>query len=697
MIQIYKPENVKYDNNGDMTLFPESAKIHIILNGSWTAALTHPIDPGGRWQYIQDQAVVKMPSFNGDQLFRIRSKTKTDTEIEAELEPIFMDARDDCFLMDVRPTEKTGQQALDIMTAVSPKYKGSSNISKISTAYYVTKNLIEAINGEDDNSFIKRWGGEIVFDNFKVIINRKTGRDNGLELLYGKNIKQDGVSEDVDFSDVVTRIVPKSYNGHMMSGPTPWVDSPVINSYPTVKTRTMTFDDVKMRADAQDGDGENGVTICDTQEQLNEALKKKCNDQFESGLDKPKVTLTIDMVMLQNTDAYKDFEDLESVALGDTIHCRHSKLDISTDARVIELEYDAVLKKVDHVVLGDFKYNYFNNVTSLMERVDAAIRSDGTVIGEQIYGIINGVKAMMRAQATVAQPAPVRATIFEDLNPKSPTYGALCLGTMGFQIAYERTADGREWDWRTFGTGRGFFADYIVAGTMLCDRIRGGTLKLGGLDNIDGLLRLVDAKDVEIGRWDKDGITITRGSIRSSDFVEGESGIEIDLDASTMTSYKTDAFGNRSKCVFSDGGVTITNLDNTGEKISIRFEKNGDNYIPIISGFSGGHGFSVNHNALVYMIGTVFKSSIGVSGDKGYVATDELTVREAVKTGGGQGITKRIDLPGNAFLIFHSGICVGGGSAVDGKTGRAEFSDNSWMHFTGGIIDSGHTSEGGNL
>ena len=48
-------------------------------------------------------------------------------------------------------------------------------------------------------------------------------------------------------------------------------------------------------------------------------------------------------------------------------------------------------------------------------------------------------------------------------------------------------------------------------------------------------------------------------------------------------------------------------------------------------------------------------------------------------------------------MIFHSGICVGGGSAVDGKTGRAEFSDNSWMHFTGGIIDGGHTTEGGDL
>lgn len=157
MIQIYNPDNTAYEKNGDMTLFPTSAKIRVILNGSWTATINHPIDPEGRWKYIQDQAVVKMSSFNGEQLFRIKSKTKTDTEIETNLEPIFMDARDDCFLIDIRPTGKTGQQALDIMTAVNPKYKGSSNISVISTAYYVTKNLIEAINGDDDNAFVKRW------------------------------------------------------------------------------------------------------------------------------------------------------------------------------------------------------------------------------------------------------------------------------------------------------------------------------------------------------------------------------------------------------------------------------------------------------------------------------------------------------------------------------------------------------------
>ena len=661
MIQIYNPDNTAYEKNGDMTLFPTSAKIRVILNGSWTATINHPIDPEGRWKYIQDQAVVKMSSFNGEQLFRIKSKTKTDTEIETNLEPIFMDARDDCFLIDIRPTGKTGQQALDIMTAVNPKYKGSSNISVISTAYYVTKNLIEAINGDDDNAFVKRWGGETIFDNFKVIINRRTGRDNGLELLYGKNIPQDGISEEVDFSEVVTRIVPKAYNGYMMSGDTPWVDSPLIKNYPTIKTRTISFEDVKMRTDAQDGDEDNGVTLCDSQEQLNTVLKKKCNEQFESGLDKPKVTLTVDMVMLQNTDAYKEYADLESVSLGDTVHCRHSRLNISTDARVVELGYDAIGKKVDYVVLGDFKYNYFNNITSMMDRVDAAIRPDGTVIGEKVYGIIDGIKALMRTQATAAQPAAVRSMIFEDLNPKSPTYGALCLGSMGFEIASKRTADGKDWIWSTFGTGKGFFADFITAGTMLADRIRAGKLQ-------------------------------------SQDYVEGKSGFELDLDKGIINFYGSDNSGNASKLVFDKGGITISNLaDGSTGKVSIRYQKIGDDYYPIISGTDGETGYSMNQNALIYMIGTVFKSSIGVSGNKGYVATDELTVRESIKTGGGEGLTQKITLPGGAFLQFHSGVCVGGKSAVDGKTGRAEFSDNSWMHFTGGVVDSGHTTEGGNL
>ena len=42
----------------------------------------------------------------------------------------------------------------------------------------------------------------------------------------------------------------------------------------------------------------------------------------------------------------------------------------------------------------------------------------------------------------------------------------MSIGTMGFCIASERTADGKDWDWKTFGTGSGFYADYICVGQL---------------------------------------------------------------------------------------------------------------------------------------------------------------------------------------------------------------------------------------
>ena len=56
-------------------------------------------------------------------------------------------------------------------------------------------------------------------------------------------------------------------------------------------------------------------------------------------------------------------------------------------------------------------------------------------------------------------------------------------------------------------------ADFITAGTMLADRIRGGELILGGLNNQDGVLKMLDASNTQIGKWDKDGIEITKGKI----------------------------------------------------------------------------------------------------------------------------------------------------------------------------------------
>jgi phage minor structural protein len=510
MIQIYNPENTDFEKNGNMTLFPSSATVNAKISGAWEVTLEHPLDDEGRWKYIVDNAVVKMPSFNGEQLFRITHKEKSESEITADLQPIFMDSKDDCFLMDVRPTNKNGQQALDIMTAPNKKYSAKSNIADINTAYYEKMNLIEALNSDNENSFLKIWGGEIVYDNFTVVIDKKAGSDRGVEILYGKNVAENGMSEEVDMRNVVTRIIPQAYNGQTMDGSTPWVDSPLIDKYPTIKYKVMKFENVKMEADAQDGDADNGIIVCHTQEELNAALERQCQKQWEAGADKPQVTISVDMVMIEDTELYADVKGLVEVSLGDTVHCRNNNLDIVTDARVTELEWDCVNDRILSVSLGDYQFDYISNQVSINNRIESAIREDGSVIGSQVQGILDAVKTQFHALRDVAQKQDVRAMLFEDLNPDSPTFGAMCLGSMGFEIASKRTADGKDWIWSTFGTGKGFFADYIIAGTMLADRIYGGTLTIGGIDNIAGIIKVLDGNGAILTIMDKDGI-LTNG------------------------------------------------------------------------------------------------------------------------------------------------------------------------------------------
>ena len=464
MIQIYDANNTNYTSNGDIVLTPISATVRPILNGAWEAELTHPIDKEGRWKYIVEEAVVKMPSFNGDQLFRIKDVQRQDSGVTAIMEPIFYDSMNDCWLTDIRPTSDNGQQALTLMLSPNSKYSGSSNITKVSTAYYEYRNFMEALNGDIEQSFIKRWGGEILYDNYTVIVNERVGGDYGVELRYGKNIPQDGMSIEIDIRDVITRIYPKGYNGVKMSG-SGYVDSVNINKYPISKTTTITYENIKLRSDLEGDPGENDI-ICDNQDELDAALAEACIAEYDAGLDKPKVTISADMVLLQNTEQYKDIKILETVSLGDTVHCRNTYLDIVSDARVIELEYDSIYKKVTSVVLGDYQYKYFDNVTSASESIGAILNPDGTVMAERVQGILNGIYTQLRLQSTAAQKVDGVAFKVEELDESSPLYGCMIWGIQGIQISTTRTPDGRDWDWTTAITAQGIVANAIVTGLL---------------------------------------------------------------------------------------------------------------------------------------------------------------------------------------------------------------------------------------
>lgn len=465
MIQVYSPSNKNFEMNGDMVLFPEVCELEAELSGSWVINVSHPLDDEGRWKHITEEAVLSVPTFMGEkQLYRIDEVDKLETGVSAKAYPIFFDSANETFLMNLHLVGKNGQEALDEMTAGS-KFSGKSNISTGGTAYFVRRNLMDAIGGSDEPTFLRTWGGEPLYDNFKVIINERAGGDYGAQVRYGMNMEH--VNYKVSMTNTVTRIIPVAYNERLLS--TGFVDSPLIGKYAKVYTKEIKFEDVKLLSDLSNSEDTEGIIVCNTQEELDAALIGKCNEQFSAGIDLPAVTIEVDMVALENTEEYKDFVDLVKVSLGDTVGCYNSNLDITTQARAIKIVWDCITNSIISATLGDYKENILNEIGSTVDRIGSVFNSDGTIMAERVQGILNGIKTQIKIQSTAAQPVDGRAFIIEDLDPESPLYGCMVYGTQGIQISKQRTQDGRAWDFTTAMTASGIVADVILTG-LLADK-----------------------------------------------------------------------------------------------------------------------------------------------------------------------------------------------------------------------------------
>lgn len=524
MIQIYDSQNTDFEHNGDETLFPEECTVSAELNGTWVLNMTHPIDDEGRWKYIEEEAVIAVPTFMGKkQLFRIdrvSAVDQDDSEITAVAYPIFWDSGDDQFLTDSRPTDKNGQEALNIMLAGN-KYSAESNITRTSTAYFERRNMMDALNGEDSPTFIQRWGGEILYDNYKVIVNERVGGDYGAEVRYRKNM--DGIQCEISMENVVTRIVPVAYNGYTIGGNSGYVDSVNINKYAKVYTKEIRFEDVKMEEDVQGDDEENGTILCKSQEEMDQALTTRCEEHFSAGIDLPEVSIKVSVIDLENTEEYKEFSDLVKISLGDTVKCYNTKLDITTEARCIRMVWDCIRDTVDSVTLGDYQTNFIKQMTSTIERIASVFRNNGTLMADKISGVLDAMQTQLKCQQSVAKRMTVRAVLFEDLDENSPLYGAMAMGTQGLEISKARTADGRGWDWTTAITASGIIASTIVAG-ILSDKtgrnwwnLETGDIQMSGrfqqyASNGVKSMDIFDNK-INLYAWDDDGNYV--GSLRS--------------------------------------------------------------------------------------------------------------------------------------------------------------------------------------
>ncbi|NEZ46494.1 endopeptidase [Clostridium niameyense] len=379
MITVYDSREINFENNGLCVLDNcIRCEVEEELNGFYGLELEYPIFDT-KVKYLIEENIIKAPTPIGKQLFRIYREVRNMSSIICYARHIFYDLLDN-FIESYRTGNVTGNRVLQGIlgnTQYPNNFKGYSDILTIADAYYVRKNPIVAIMGKEKNSFLSRWGGEILRDNFNISILNSIGKDNGVTIAYAKNLL--GIEEDLDMSGVFTRIMPTGLteNDQSILLPEKYIDSPNIDKYPFPKITHIHFGDIKV-------DLEKNVTLNNVQNLLREKVQELYS---VNKIDIPKVNYKVDFVELSKTEEYKNYRILEKINLGDMVTVKHKKLNIDIKAKVIKYVWDCLLGKYLNIELGNFKENLskdLNNISSSIEDVKEDMNENNKKIKSRI-------------------------------------------------------------------------------------------------------------------------------------------------------------------------------------------------------------------------------------------------------------------------------------------------------------------------
>lgn len=150
----------------------------------------------------------------------------------------------------------------------------------------------------------------------------------------------------------------------------------------------------------------------------------------------------------------------------------------------------------------------------------------------------------------------------EDGRPTATGGTAMQLCSLGFRIAAGTKADG-SYDWRTFGTGNGFVADWITTGTLMANLIKAGRMVVG--DPNDPVFMVdFDSGDAAISATASVGNSTAGEIVISADVQYGLS----DSATAQPTSWTTTALWQKGKHLWTR--VKMTLADGTTEYTQAR-------------------------------------------------------------------------------------------------------------------------------
>lgn len=358
------------------------------------------------------------------------------------------------------------------------------------SAREAVSDIVNACSGEWETSIYVGANGVV---SRKISIRKQIGEDSGQLFTYERNMES--INRKVAEDDVVTRLYGYGKGIEQYDD-----EGNLTGGY----SRKLTFGDINGGLDyvqddeamerwgTVDADGnkvhsegkyENGD--CEDMQQLLDETKAELEKRSV-----PQVSYTASVIDL--ADAGYSAEDSRK---GDTVAIIDRDLGIRVQGRVLSVERVVLDEKLSpngasatKITLGNIT-NTISDVLSQLKKDSASLADHASawdaaasINTDYINAIINNLNNTINQTGGYTYYEPGEGIITYD-KPKdqNPTMAIQIKGA-GFRIADTKNSDGT-WNWRTFGTGAGFIADLIVAGTLNASLLKAGRIVVGDDDD----------------------------------------------------------------------------------------------------------------------------------------------------------------------------------------------------------------------
>ena len=375
--------------NGDYILDNICTKMIIKedLNGDFIAEGTFILSdemPKELYDMLSELSIISMSDEKSEEYFRISSVRKYKKYIDVVARHITIVDTINLWLENVRPTDLTGSSAINYIYNNSIGNKElfvSSDIQKVNIAYYENMKLHQALV-DSNNSFVSRWGGDVIRSGYNLAINRRRGIDTDIVIESKKNLT--GFESSTNLDTLCTGIVPKGFD--LLKAPIQYSD--LVNNYPSPIIKEFKYDFIKVKNENNPDEG------YDNEEEAINELIRLAKEEFKTNhIDVIQAEYNINYIDLSKTEEYKDYVETQTVNLGDTITVIEHNFNININVRVISRTYDVIRKRRISTGLSN-KNLTFNppKVSDVLAELDK-ITSTGNDLSSYITSILeSGIK-----------------------------------------------------------------------------------------------------------------------------------------------------------------------------------------------------------------------------------------------------------------------------------------------------------------